>query len=361
MEHFAPHERSRFEGFYSKFDLPSGSHVALIICSVPNADKLPPHMVSFTYYPTSGFPIFQREHWVSNIERRVTGPGKAFELRTDLGSMCVSADGSTTYNLEAKEWSLHATTSSRTGWFPEKKKETPEGLLVHLPLPLHWHVHSLSSEAKFQLEVPSESLVEEDKKGTAYVHQEKNWADSFPSAHVWVQARDQAESRGICLAGGKILGLHAFILGYRSPSLNLDFLPPFALALPFSISPFMSHTIDYNTRSFCLSVSNLWYKIEIRAQAPKEGGWFGLGSPFPEGHRENYCSETFLAVVEVTVWMKKRWWDWRWTEIKKDVFEGASLEFAGEYFPGRGTESKSEEHLHARKRHSTQLAEATNK
>lgn len=340
MDHFAPHTTARFEGFYSKFDLPSGSHIALVICTVPRATKLPPHMVSFTYYPASGAPIFQREHWVSNIERVITGPGKAFKLRTDFGNMCVASNGDTSYKLQAPEWSLNATTTSRTAWLPEKNKDTPEGWLVHLPLPLHWHVHSLSSKANFQLSIPSLALSEADQRGTANVHQEKNWANSFPSAHIWVQARDPHTSRGICLAGGKILGMHAFLLGYRSPELNLDFLPPFALAVPIPflsclISPFMSHTIEYASRTFCLTVSNPFHKIEVRAQAPKQYGWFGLGSPFPEGHRKNYCSESFLARVDVMVWVKK-WWGFTWTEVRRESFEGASLEFAGEYFPERG-------------------------
>ena len=339
MEHFAPHKKASFEGFYSKFDLPSGSHVALVICSVPNANKLPPHMVSFTYYPASGSPIFQREYWVSKIERRITGSGNAFELQTDIGSMRVSADGCTTYNLESDEWKLRATVKSRVAWSPDQRTQTPEGLLVHLPLPLHWHVHSLSSKTDFQLDIVSRNLAEEDKQGVAYVHQEKNWADSFPSAHVWVQARDHARSRGICLAGGKIMGMKAFLLGYRSPALNIDFLPPFALALPFAVSPFMDHVVDHSTRTFQLVVSNFWYKINVKAQAPKEGGWFGLGSPFPEGHRKNFCSESFLAKVEVVIWERKSWWSLNWTEIRRDEFQGASLEFAGEYFPGRGEKS----------------------
>lgn len=339
MEHFAPHENARFEGFYSKFDLPSGSHVALIICSVPKANALPPHMVSFTYYPASGFPIFQREHWVSNIDRKVIGPGNAFELTTDSGSMRVSPDGNTTYKFETDEWKLHATTNSRIAWALGPGTQTPEGLLVHLPLPLHWHVHSLSSGTDFQLDLFSQDLAEEDKGGVAYVHQEKNWANSFPSAHVWVQARDHAHSRGICLAGGKILGMKAFLLGYRSSTLDLDFLPPFALALPFAFSPFMNHTVDYRKRTFCLVVSNLWYKIYVRAQAPKDGGWFGLGSPFPEGHRKNFCSESFLAKVDVVIWERKTWWSPNWTEIRREQFMNASLEFAGEYFPGRGEKS----------------------
>jgi tocopherol cyclase len=339
MEHFAPHPKSRFEGFYSKFDLPSGSHVALVICTVPNATKLPPHMVSFTYYPASGSPIFQREHWVSNIERVLTGSTNAFELITDFGSMRVAPNGDTTYDLDAPEWSLHATTTSRTAWFPGQNSSTPEGWLVHLPLPLHWHVHSLSSQAEYHLKIPSQNV---DQKDTATVHQEKNWANSFPAAHTWVQARDPHSSSGICLAGGKILGMHAFLLGYRSPKRNLDFLPPFALAVPiplpffsWMISPFMTHIVDYPSRSFSLTVCNLFYKIEVTAQAPKESGWFGLGSPFPEGHRKNFCSESFLATVDVVVW-ERSVWKWAWTEVERERYQGSSLEFAGEYFPGRG-------------------------
>ncbi|KAF1968335.1 hypothetical protein BU23DRAFT_264079 [Bimuria novae-zelandiae CBS 107.79] len=337
MEQFAPHPNSRFEGFYSKFDLPSGAHIALVICTVPNATQLPPHMVSFTYYPRSGSPIFQREHWVSNISRTTTGPDHAFELKTELGSMRVAADSSTKYDLSTPDWSLQATTLSRTSWYPGLgTKETPEGLLVHLPLPLHWHVHTLSSPTSFTLAIPSLSLPEQDTSGTAHVHQEKKWASSFPAAHVWVQARNNTGHTGICLAGGKILGMHAFLLGYRSPSLNLDFLPPFALALPFGIAPFMSCTVDYHARMFTLCISNFFYKLEVKALAPREGGWFDLGSPFSEGHRRNFCTESFLAGVDIVVWERRRWWSWTWTEIRRERFEGASVEFAGEYFPGRG-------------------------
>lgn len=114
MDQFAPHPSACFEGWYSKFDLPSGSHVVLVICTVPKASTLPPHMVSFTYYPASGTPIFQREHWVSQIERITDGPNNAFELKTDFGSMYVASNGDTTYSLEAPEWSLNATATSRT-------------------------------------------------------------------------------------------------------------------------------------------------------------------------------------------------------------------------------------------------------
>ncbi|KAJ4296684.1 hypothetical protein N0V90_006732 [Kalmusia sp. IMI 367209] len=290
-------------------------------------------MVSFTYYPASGTPIFQREHWVSSIERTITGSDHSFELNMpELGSMRVSADGTTTYDLQTTEWKLNAMTTGRTGW---GKQDTPEGWLVYLPLPLHWHVQSVASPAVFQLEIPSQNVPRIDQRGTATIHQEKNWANSFPSAHIWAQARSPSKDSGICLAGGKIIGMHAFIIGYRSPSLNVDFLPPFALMFA-GIAPFMSQAINYGSRTVSLSVSNFWYKIDVRAQAPKEGGWFGLGSPFPEGHRKNFCTESFLAEINVVVYERKKWWSWAWMEVQREKFEMASLEFAGEYFPERG-------------------------
>ncbi|KAF2255635.1 hypothetical protein BU26DRAFT_512602 [Trematosphaeria pertusa] len=317
--------------YYSKFDLPSGAHIALVICTVPDA-KTRPHMVSFTYYPASGSPIFQREHWVSAIERTTTGPGNAFELRIpDMGTMAVDADSTTTYSLSCPEWSLSAMTGSHTPWHPRKK--TPEGWLVRLPLPLHWHVHSLSSPTAFQLDIPSLRLPRADRKGRATIHQEKNWASSFPASHMWIQARDGENERGVCLAGGRILGMTAYMLGYRSRDLNVDFVPPFALAVLGFISPFMSVDVDYANRAFEISVSNLFYRIDLKARAPKEGGWFGLGSPFPEGHRRNFCTESFLTEVEVAVF--RRGW-WGWSEVRKERFENASLEFAGGYFPERG-------------------------
>jgi hypothetical protein len=96
----------------------------------------------------------------------------------------------------------------------------------------------------------------------------------------------------------------------------------------------MSIEVDYDNRAFAISVSGLWKRIEVRAKAPADKKtWFGLSSPFPEGHRKNFCSESFLATVEVVV-SERGWWG-SWREVRREVFEHSSLEFAGEYFPGR--------------------------
>ncbi|KAF2018598.1 hypothetical protein BU24DRAFT_418119 [Aaosphaeria arxii CBS 175.79] len=349
MEHYAPHQGVAFEGYYSKFRLPSGAHLALIICSVPNATNKPSHMVSLTYYPLSGRPIFQRDHFVPRIDYITTSKANAFELRAEgLGFMRCEADenSTTTYDLTCPEWTLKATTRSRIPWKQGEPHSTPEGLLVRLPLPLHWHVHSFASTADFTLDVGSASLAlpQEDRTGTALIHQEKNWADSFPAAHMWVQAHSSTSDESICLAGGKILGMTAYLLGYRAPGVSVSFTPPFALSV-LGISPFMSLDIDWENRAFRICIAGLWRKIEVRASAPAEGGWFGLASPFPDGHRNNFLTESFMANVQVVVSERKQggllgsWTCWgEWAEVKRSTFDNASLEFGGEYFPERGAD-----------------------
>ncbi|KAF2748134.1 hypothetical protein M011DRAFT_467178 [Sporormia fimetaria CBS 119925] len=337
MEHYAPHTNAKFEGFYSKFGLPSGAHIALIICSVPKATTLPPHMVSFTYYPKTGTDIFRRDQWVQDIYRiKTDGKTHAFELRVPgVGFMRCDADSTTEYSLDGDGWSIHAKTKTRTPWQP--RMETPEGWMVRLPLPLHWHVHSLNSLADCELEIPSVDLPKEDNKGWAMIHQEKNWASSFPSAHMWIQAFNRDTGSTICLAGGKILGMTAYLVGYRSKDLDISFRPPFSLAL-FGWSPTMSVDVNWKRGAFNLGVTSFWKKLEIEAVAPKDrGGWFGLPAPFSEGHRENFLTESFLADVKVTVFEKEGWIFGGWRQVKRESFKNASLEFGGDYFPDRGT------------------------
>ncbi|KAI4609067.1 hypothetical protein J4E80_008814 [Alternaria sp. BMP 0032] len=345
MEHFAPHPSSQFEGYYSKFDLVSGSHIALIISSVPGAPSRQ-HVVSFTYYPSSGHPIFQREHVVDNVERVTTNEKtKAFDLRVPgMGVMSTESNGRTSYEFSAEDGSWSLSAQCEEDYMPWRKdKSTPEGWMVHLPFPLHWHVHSLCSPATFTLDIPAlgDAFPAQDRKSRATIHQEKNWANSFPDAHMWVQAWDNEEKRGICLAGGKIMYNTAYMLGYRSPSLNLDFVPPFSVSYLNLLSPFMSATNDWDTRTFSISVSNYTHKLELKARAPKEPGWFGLASPFPDGHRANFCRESFIATIEARIWVREGWWPWSaWKEVKTERWEGASLEFAGGYYPERGESKK---------------------
>ncbi|SMY20475.1 unnamed protein product [Zymoseptoria tritici ST99CH_1A5] len=339
MDHHRPHPSSAFEGYYSKFDLPSGGHLALVACKVRNA-RSKPHMLSFTYVPpgSSSSKVYQREVWPDSMTFTPLPGDEGF--RIDIPSIGVIhwTEKFTQYYLDHSDFSFHATATNRTPWCPSQANSTPESWLVYLPLPLHWHVHSLASTAEFELSIPSDVLPEEDKKGTALVHDEKNWAKSFPSAHIWVQGRS-SDQTSICLAGGQILGMEAFLLGYRSPTLNLSFIPPFALRI-FGWSPFLSYIQSWDEKKFDLTVSSWRYKLEVQATAPK-GTFFSLSSPFPEGHRENYLGQSFAATIRVRIW--ERGWlgpfgGGEWARVREEVFEGGSLEFGGEFYPPRGSE-----------------------
>ncbi|KAK4507727.1 hypothetical protein PRZ48_001462 [Zasmidium cellare] len=332
MDHHRPHPSAVFEGYYSKFSLPSGANLALVICKIKGAQSRP-NMVSFTYVPSDGKGTYQKEIWADSLQMASEGRGKGFILNVpNLGFAKWDADGkSTEYDLKCEHFTLKATARNPTPW--SDTADTPESLLVNLPLPLHWHVQSLESDVSFEMDIPSVNLPPEDRSGKAKVHDEKNWANSFPSAHMWLQARDHESGRGFCCAGGQILGMEAFLLGYRSKDLNVDFRPPFAVRVA-GLSPFLTYSTDWESRTFQLSVQSFRQKIEVKASAPK-GTFFSLSSPFPEGHRENYLGQSFQATIEIRVF--ESGWFSPWKLVREDKFENASLEFGGGYYPPAGS------------------------
>lgn len=201
MEHHAPHKSAVFEGqipsfsrmerdakwytgYYSKFDLPSGAHIALVICTVQGA-KIRPHMVSFTYVPAKeAGRTYQREIWADEIHMIKAQEDNSFNLDVPgIGFVKWNADGSAEYELDHEGFFFKATQTPGAPW--SQYANTPENVLVKLPLPLHWHVQSLASNCSLQLEIPGYDLPRPDRSGSAIVHSEKNWASSFPSAHMY--------------------------------------------------------------------------------------------------------------------------------------------------------------------------------
>jgi tocopherol cyclase len=333
MEHNAPHKNAAFEGYYSKFDLPSGAHIALIVCKVHVA-KFRPNKVSFTYVPQDVSQIYQKELFPDEMEMKTLGPDNAFEITIpDVGFVRWHGKSITEYDINDESFTFQGKTSTRTPWSRTARFNTPENLLVYLPLPLHWHVHSLASECTYSLSIPGHNLPPTLASNNAIVHQEKNWAASFPSAHMWIQARSGDKS--FCCAGGQILGMEAFLLGYRSKSLEVDFRPPFALRVA-GLSPFMTYTTDWENRKFSLSVQSFRQKVTVEARAPA-GTFFSLSAPFREGHLPNPLGESFQATIRVKVWDSEWVGEWRLVE---EVFEGGSLEFGAGYYPPRGSDER---------------------
>jgi len=344
MDYYKPHPGATFEGYYNKFDLPSGAKIVLIISRVPNA-KQRTNNVAFTYIPADGSPVYQQEFWPETLQYTEHSSRDGFVLTTTDGLAEFAIRGSVgSYTLHAPgRVSFHASFNTTTPW--SSRTLTPEGLLVHLPLPLHWHVQSLATPVDFRLSVPEgTSVAPADIQGTAVVHQEKNWAVSFPASHMWIQARAD-DNRGLCLAGGQILGMEAFLVGYRNgrAGVEIDFRPPFALAIPLlHLGPFMSFRKDWDARTFEMSVADLTRKLDVKVSAPK-GTFYALSAPFDDGHRPNFLAQSMKATVEVVVW-KRPWWGLLfggWEKVCEDRFEHGSLEFGGEYYPPRGSNKTS--------------------
>lgn len=253
-----------------------------------------------------------------------------------------SKNGFVRYHIKYEGLQFNATSSNRTPW--SSSTESPEGLLGLLPLPLHWHVHSLSSTCDFRLKLPEPCILPvEDQEGVCIVHEEKNWAKSFPSAHHWVLGHDPQTSHTISLAGGRTLGMDAYLVGYRNPKLDLeiDFRPPFALRFR-GIGPFLSVWRDWNHRKFSVHASNLGWKLAVDVSAPRNT-FFSLSEPFPEGFRKNWLAQSLDATVRVRVW-RRRWRllgfaGWKWDWVCGHVFERAGMEFGGDYYPERGGSS----------------------
>lgn len=361
MNQFRPHHPPpTFEGYYSKFDLPSGAHIALIICSVPKSSHQP-HMVSFTYVPQDfpATPLFQREIFLDDI-KMISLPSIKSSRSEDVdpsvtpamklvvpetGEMTVTIDSSTTYSLRDPEgaFTFSATIqgSTRTPWLRHHSDSTPEGLLVYLPLPLHWHVHSLATDCTFQLNITPQvysHINEADQSQSplsAKVHQEKNWAHSFPDSHIWIQCRNPKTNTGLNIAGGSIIGTEAYLLTYHAldPKNDVSFAPPYSMtpsAFP-SLSPTMTVSHSWSSRTVYLCISSLTRKIEVYASAPK-GTFVGISAPFSDGHRDNFLGESFRTTVNVKVYKASRYGLGHWELTCEEVFENASLEFGGDAY-----------------------------
>ena len=344
-----PHRKATFEGYYSKFNLPSGASLITVIFTVPRAPEKA-NSASITYIPADRKPIWQAEANPNRLDVTTTSNYTTFSLHTSDGGVRLSASESgVEYQVKIGQNAVfEAETSNRIPWSPSRAstfklaKDSPEGLWTYLLfLPIHWHVHSIGSRGKVDLQLPSEAGLEpSDFKGEAIVHEEKNWGRSFPQAHIWVQAfegaHDGVKKRGVCLAGGKTVGLEAFLIGYRNEKMGIewDFRPPFALRM-LGFSPWLEFSMDYEARTFCLCVQDLHHKLVIKAAAPKSS-FFSLPTPFPDGARQNWLAQSLHAHVNVEAWERRHvFGDWRLVLV--DGFENASLEFGGDYYPYRGT------------------------
>lgn len=362
MNQFKPHAKAAFEGYYSKFRLPSGASLALIVCSVFGAEQRP-HMVSLTYVPSQSRPrgrtlqgrtgtgpevrtgqagrgVIQKEVWVDSITYDSTGPRQFKITVAGIGEVTVKGD-IVSYSLSHSDFSFTAQTGGdRVGWIEGDGNSTPAGLFTHLPLPIQWHVHTLASSAIFTLSIPgNDTVAPEDRSGSAIVHIEKNWARSFPKSYIWVQGLKEENKKGICIAGGNAIEpVEAYLIGYRPGNgTTIGFRPPFTVSV-LGVSPFVITKRNVEEGYLMLSVQSFTRKIVVTVKTDPET-FFTLSAPLPEGHRPKFCAQSFEAEIKVETYSS--WLGMGpWRKRGEDTFSDGSLEFGGEYYTKSG-KSKS--------------------
>ena len=71
-------------------------------------------------------------------------------------------------------------------WDAHKSERGPEGWARYVKIaPTHWYVYSLGSSVEYSFSNPDKGIHSE---GSAFGHVEKNWGQTFPAGHVWMQA-----------------------------------------------------------------------------------------------------------------------------------------------------------------------------
>jgi len=339
---FAPHPGAPFEGYYTRIVTATGSTILLIFSSVFSAADRP-HLVHFSLLPSGGnnrivVDKFPRITDVGGFKHPDDGThefGRVAKGDGVEGTYKVCRDEQR-YRLELDtaegKIQLAVDITKRTPWNAGNKLSTPEGIFSALTflLPLHWNVLSTASSADY--DIRHDGVVIE--QGTGIAHLEKNWGVSFPTGWTWIQSFSKplkAEGlRTFCLAGGKIMGQKAYLLGYRSEKIQWSFCPPFTL-MPFCFAtPFAGETIDSKKGTARFEMASLAKKLVVEVSSPPDHeGWLGLCCPLSDGHGNTCAYETFNGCVRIKAFQ----WGWSrgWELVEDTTFEGAAVEFGGDY------------------------------
>ncbi|KAL7273882.1 hypothetical protein RUND412_003243 [Rhizina undulata] len=359
-DHFFLHPAAPFEGYYTRIQTDQDATILVIFSSVRNT-KNRPHYLHFSYIPdgiSNGqndfqFDIFpdiamapvKHDPKVSGIQEfscvarnQKTGEVVGRYIVGETSQQCLLHLAHPSRRDEKINVSIHL--SSRTPWKHGKPLSTPEGVfsnLVHL-LPLHWNVFSTSSVAEYTISCSTSENSAQARTlyaGTGKAHLEKNWGASFPRGWCWIQAFSShaSDERSFALAGGKILGQKAYLLGYRSARVAFNFKPPYTI-MPFAFpTPFIAESHDSKKGRFKLEVSNFSQRLMVDVEGPpNHEGYIALHCPLSDGHNKPYAYETFEAVIRIQAFERRSLLTGgQWQLIDEAIFEKAALEFGGDY------------------------------
>ncbi|KAI5067405.1 hypothetical protein GOP47_0017933 [Adiantum capillus-veneris] len=211
-------------------------------------------------------------------------------------------------------------------WDSQDSEKGPEGWARRISiLPTHWYVYSLGSQATFELSNAEKGLKIE---GKGLAHQEKNWGETFPAGHVWMQAFSHDNKSQVVLSGAyfKIGGdtktPYIFAMGYRSPDLNLDMRTndPGVVFKDFEILPLEA--------KFAVNAIGPSHTLQIKCSAPPTSFSDPLLCPIGKLAWEPACRESYCAKLEADVFEHVAWGVIGDSKlVRREVFNHAGLEF----------------------------------
>ena len=119
---------------------------------------------------------------------------------------------------------ITANLSNREPWNPEKPNTAgPEGVFSLLPLPCHYYVQSLGSNATYEVFDRSKSTIV--RRGTGLAHMEANYGSFFPTSWIWSQTI--SDNVRLLLTGGKFLigpiVTDSYIIAFRDRERSWNF------------------------------------------------------------------------------------------------------------------------------------------
>jgi hypothetical protein len=220
-------------------------------------------------------------------------------------------------------------TTNRIPWDVSDPLAGPEAFLTSVPLPLHWYIQSLGSDAEYEYTLYGEG-VPETFSGTGYAHLEKNWQKEFPIGWVWMQGIGEGNESQFVASVAKVdLGndniIDPWIVGYRSPGLTWNF----QFFIPGSVA---TTVMDPCAGTFYMKLRDPFRTLIFDASAPPDS--FGdVSIPTEDGFVPQKGGESFSATVEVSASWHIPLGDLAEVEfpIEQRVFYNTALEYGNEF------------------------------
>ena len=223
------------------------------------------------------------------------------------------------WDLQIRDYHFSGETSS----FREWSADGPEGFVYNIPgVPLHWYVHSVASNAIYQLTLPSGQVV---KPSRSIGHLEKNWGSAFPKRWLWAQAVSIDGLKQVVLAGGD-LGMgtdkipvvnSVFLVKIRTSQFDFTWNPLMAVFNPVQITK-----LD-KTGILVFKGHHGDYIIHVSVTAPSVSFEYCL-CPTNKGFLRDSI-ESYASMFEVTIMDKQM------NIRERFTISNGALEFGGDF------------------------------